>query len=97
VRLRPVSARASRALSIPNLPTIGAVPESADGCPASPYLRVQAAAKYVVLSVSMLNKLRCSGGGPTYYRLGRAVLYRRADLDAWVERSARCSTSQVMS
>ena len=28
--------------------------------------------------------LRIKGGGPTYYKLGRNVVYRRDDLDKWI-------------
>jgi predicted DNA-binding transcriptional regulator AlpA len=42
------------------------------------------AAEYVGLSESMLAKMRCLGGGPTYLKLGRAVRYRQDDLDAWL-------------
>lgn len=93
--VRPAVARGLRAPSISSLPAVGTVPEIADDRPALPYLRVAAAARYLAVSVSTLNKLRCSGGGPPYYRIGRAVLYRRADLDSWVERSVRRSTSVV--
>jgi predicted DNA-binding transcriptional regulator AlpA len=43
-----------------------------------------AAAEYVSLSVSMLAKMRCLGGGPAYIKLGRAVRYARVDLDFWL-------------
>ena len=42
------------------------------------------AAGYVGLSDSMLAKMRCLGGGPVYFKLGRAVRYRQDDLDAWL-------------
>lgn len=50
------------------------------------------AAKYLSLSRARLAKLRCDGGGPTYVTVGRTVLYRLADLDAWLEANARSST-----
>lgn len=47
-------------------------------------LRPPGAARYVGLSVSTLAKLRCQPGeGPAFRRLGRAVTYEIADLDAW--------------
>jgi excisionase family DNA binding protein len=52
-----------------------------------------AAARYVGLSTSTLAKMRLSGNGPAFLKLGRRVLYRRADLDAWLEsRVARDTT-----
>tara|TARA_A100001391_G_scaffold12331_3_gene7262 strand:+ start:7297 stop:7500 length:204 start_codon:yes stop_codon:yes gene_type:complete len=47
-------------------------------------IRTQAAADYLGLSKSLLDKLRCYGGGPAYTKLGRAVIYNTADLDAWL-------------
>jgi predicted DNA-binding transcriptional regulator AlpA len=43
------------------------------------------AAKIVGLSESTLAKLRLYGNGPTYCKLGRRVVYRPADLDAWLQ------------
>lgn len=58
-------------------------------------LKTEDAASYLGLSPSLLNKLRLTGGGPQFLRLaGRAIRYRRADLDAWVDASAVASTSQ---
>jgi excisionase family DNA binding protein len=56
---------------------------SADG--AQPLLLpVDDAARYLGLSASYLNKLRVFGGGPSYHKLGRRVLYRRDDLEQWL-------------
>lgn len=46
------------------------------------------------LSRSNLEKLRCSGGGPPFVKFGKAVRYRVADLNAWVEAHVVKSTSQ---
>jgi predicted DNA-binding transcriptional regulator AlpA len=42
------------------------------------------AAQRTGLAVPTLEKLRCTGGGPRYCKLGRAVRYRVSDLDDWV-------------
>ncbi|WP_082479826.1 MULTISPECIES: helix-turn-helix domain-containing protein [unclassified Rhizobium] len=55
-------------------------------------LRVKQAAHHLGLSKSTLDKLRCFGGGPRYFKLGRAVIYELSDLDAWKAERARCST-----
>ena len=55
-------------------------------------VRVQEAAAYVGLSKSTLDKLRCFGGGPKYFKLGRAVVYSKADLDVWLTGKIRSST-----
>ncbi|YBV98355.1 helix-turn-helix domain-containing protein [Phyllobacteriaceae bacterium JZ32] len=55
-------------------------------------MRVREAATYLGLSKSTLDKLRCFGGGPRYYKLGRAVVYNTADLDAWLAKRCRNET-----
>lgn len=55
-------------------------------------IRVREAAEYLGLSKSTLDKLRCFGGGPRFYKFGRAVVYSTADLDAWREQYVRTST-----
>lgn len=56
-------------------------------------MRAPEAAAYLGLSASTLAKLRLSGRGPTFCKLGRRVVYRQADLDAYLEASRRNSTS----
>ena len=56
-------------------------------------LRTLEAATYTGLSKSTLEKLRVTGGGPEYAALGRVVVYRIEDLDAWVFAHKRRSTS----
>ena len=51
------------------------------------------AARVLNLSESTLAKLRLSGKGPAYCKLGRRVVYRQEDLTAWLARSRRLSTS----
>jgi predicted DNA-binding transcriptional regulator AlpA len=51
------------------------------------------AASRVGLSVSTLAKLRLSGNGPVYCKLGRRVVYRVGDLDDWLTDCLRRSTS----
>ncbi len=46
-------------------------------------LNVSEAARYCGVSVSYLNKLRVSGGGPIFEKAGRVVRYDRATLDEW--------------
>ncbi len=49
---------------------------------------------YLRTSESRLAKLRHFGGGPVYIaQSARRVLYRRSDLDAWLDDRARTSTS----
>jgi excisionase family DNA binding protein len=57
-------------------------------------LTVRSAANYLGLSASTLNKLRCTGSGPVYFKLGRAVRYDPQDLDNWLAARRVSSTSQ---
>lgn len=56
-------------------------------------LRTEDAANYTGLSASTLNKLRLTGGGPEYIKLGKTVVYDPSDLDSWLSSKRRRSTS----
>jgi excisionase family DNA binding protein len=58
------------------------------------YLTTPQAAAYLGLSESLLEKRRCTGGGPRYSKIGKAVRYLRDDLDAWMHATRRHSVSQ---
>lgn len=45
------------------------------------------------LAPAILETLRSRGGGPPFVKLGRRVVYRREDLDSWLEERVRKSTS----
>lgn len=53
------------------------------------------AATYAGLGKSTLDKFRLTGGGPTYIKVGKRVVYDISDLDAWLASRRRQSTSQV--
>jgi predicted DNA-binding transcriptional regulator AlpA len=53
------------------------------------------AARHLGLSESTLNKLRLTGGGPVFIKLGRRVLYNMQDLEAWLQQHRRTSTSDL--
>jgi hypothetical protein len=57
-------------------------------------LDVSQAAVRCGVSISFLNKLRTTGGGPPYSKLGRAVRYLDSKLDAWIAAQERRSTSE---
>jgi predicted DNA-binding transcriptional regulator AlpA len=57
-------------------------------------LDTAAAAEYVGLSKSTLEKLRCWGTGPKYLKLNRAVRYRVSDLEGWLNERLVSSTSE---
>ena len=48
-------------------------------------LTISEAAEVLRAPVATLRYWRHIGTGPHSFRLGRRVLYRRSDLDAWVE------------
>ena len=52
------------------------------------------AARRLSLAESTLEKLRVTGGGPAFCKLGRRVVYRVADLDAWIASRRVRSTSE---
>ncbi|MCK9598141.1 MAG: helix-turn-helix domain-containing protein [Sphaerochaeta sp.] len=47
------------------------------------YMKTPRAAEYLGLSKSLLEKLRRSGTGPTFHRVGSAILYKKEDLDSF--------------
>lgn len=60
----------------------------------SELLDTEAAAPLVGLSPKTLEKKRVVGGGPRYAKIGRAVRYRRSDLEAYVAARVIGSTSE---
>jgi hypothetical protein len=59
-----------------------------------------AAARYLggsdkPLSVRKLQRMRLEGSGPAYIKLGAAVRYRQADLEEFLIRHRRSSTSDA--
>lgn len=61
--------------------------------PAKRYLRTPEAARMVGLSPRTLEKHRTFGTGPTYLKLGGRILYTAEDLQRWIDRGVRSSTS----
>jgi excisionase family DNA binding protein len=55
-----------------------------------------AAAKYLGISKSTLDKWRVTGRSPVHYKIGRRVLFRASDLDVWLESRKRRSTSEIV-
>jgi predicted DNA-binding transcriptional regulator AlpA len=57
------------------------------------YLRTPEAARFLSLSHRTLEKHRCYGTGPRYSKVGGRVVYAISDLQAWVDRGMKASTS----
>jgi predicted DNA-binding transcriptional regulator AlpA len=53
------------------------------------------AAEILGVSVRTLERHRITGTGPQFCRLGRLVRYRECDVEEWVSRSLRTSTSDA--
>ncbi|BBK38295.1 hypothetical protein STAQ_33730 [Allostella sp. ATCC 35155] len=60
----------------------------------NPFLTADEAAALLRLSPRSLEGFRYRGNGPRYSKAGRRVLYRRADIEAWIDRQARDNTHQ---
>jgi len=60
----------------------------------SPYMPQGTAAAFLNLSPRTLERLRVDGRGPAFLKLGRRVMYSRADLVSWAEAQRRTSTSE---
>ncbi len=60
------------------------------------FVRTPEAARLLDLSPRTLEAHRCAGTGPVYHKLGGRVVYSVAGLQAWIEASARQSTSEAV-
>ena len=59
----------------------------------SPWCDTVAAGVYSKHAPETLERLRCTGGGPVFHRVGRKILYHRDDLDRWISAGRIASTS----
>ena len=59
----------------------------------SQLLKPKAAAEFLNLGQSTLAKLRASGDGPPFRKLGRSVRYSQEDLQAWADARVRQKVS----
>ena len=58
--------------------------------------RTPGASQYTGYAESTLEKLRVSGGGPRFIRLGsRTIAYDYADLDAWLDGMKRATSTSA--
>jgi predicted DNA-binding transcriptional regulator AlpA len=57
------------------------------------YLRTPEAARFLGLSGRTLEKHRTYGTGPRYSKIGGRVVYAVIDLQSWVNRGTKASTS----
>lgn len=52
---------------------------------AGDYMKTAEAAAYIRVAESTMRYWRLTRTGPPYAHIGRRVVYRRADVDSWVE------------
>jgi predicted DNA-binding transcriptional regulator AlpA len=62
--------------------------------PPAEFLDERQVADLLCQSVRTIQKWRVSGAGPGFYKLGRSVRYRRAEVIAWAEARRKAHTSQ---
>ncbi len=59
-------------------------------------LTTNEAAEFLRLKPNTLAKMRVAGNGPPFVKLGgRAVAYRKADLEAWISARVCSSTAEA--
>ena len=58
------------------------------------YFTTKQAERYYPISGSYLAKLRLTGDGPEYIKIGRRVFYSRSAFEAWLRQNRRRSTSE---
>ncbi len=80
-------------LSRPNLATLGGIGHNRGPPLDAKYVDVRGAAEILTVSASFLNKLRMSGGGPKFLKLGFHVRYHIPTLLEWAAAQTRRSTS----
>lgn len=56
-------------------------------------IRTEQAAQILDVKKSTLESWRCRGGGPPFIRYGRAIRYREADLQEFIESRVRRNSS----
>ena len=61
----------------------------------SDFLTREQAAQYLNFKKTTLDAWATRGGGPAFVKFGRAVRYRKQDLDTYVEKNLVTSTSQA--
>ena len=59
-------------------------------------LTTQEAADLLKVKRQTLEAWRLRGGGPAYLKFGKAVRYRESDLDDFIKKSVRHSTSEAV-
>ena len=62
--------------------------------PQQDIFRTADAAAYIGLAKSTLEKRRCYGNSPPFFKQGNAVFYDRTELDEWLESERNLNTPE---
>jgi hypothetical protein len=60
--------------------------------PHNEFMRTVEAARYLQVSRQFLETARCRGDGPPFSKIGRAVVYKRGDLDEFMRARLHTAT-----
>ncbi|HEX7766541.1 MAG TPA: helix-turn-helix domain-containing protein [Nitrospira sp.] len=66
-----------------------------DSGPSFRLLRASQAAAAMGVTVGTLAKMRLTGRGPAFVRVGRAICYNQRELERWLEARTFSSTSEA--
>ena len=66
-----------------------------DTIDAARYLRTETAAGHCNSTKSTFEKLRVTGGGPPFIKMGKTVVYDVTDLDTWMAERRFRSTAEA--
>ena len=59
------------------------------------FIDTKTLAQLTQTSVVTWARRRCNGDGPPYHQLGRAIRYMLSDVEDWLKRQERQSTSET--
>jgi hypothetical protein len=63
--------------------------------PHNEFMRTVEAARYLQVSRQFLETARCRGDGPRFSKIGRAVIYKRSDLDDFITANRHSDTASA--
>jgi hypothetical protein len=98
MRIKASESTKAGSIGLPSVAMADATDIKPSRSPAYPeYLNTTEAADLLRVAVSTLAKMRCIGlGGPAYIKVGRKVLYERAELASWLDARRHRSTSDYV-
>lgn len=58
-------------------------------------MKTKEAAEFLLMKETTLEQWRWNGKGPRFAKMGRSVIYRKADLEAFIEGRSFTSTTEA--